>query len=341
MKIKNLSRIVGLWMAEGSTTSRSEITFTNSQPELIQFFHNNIFRFVKPKNKPRIYVYRKNKNEKIELPVKNIVYRFYIHPFARRPFFIYRISGVKLVREWLSLVEHVKNQPGLYRFVLQGFFAGEGNLKYIISTRSRVLRISQGKPNKFIEKVFQVLNLKFHYEQSERSYVISGRENLERLWKLGISELHPIKHKKFRLMLESYKQRHLGRGELRKKILELSDRPKTTMEMANAVDKSGARVSRVLSQLGRENLLNKFKIGSLYYWVNSSRNIILISEVKLDILKILRKPRRVYEISKIRDVNWKSSFKRLKELEKLKLVRQRDGLWYRLPTNKEVVTLRR
>jgi DNA-binding transcriptional ArsR family regulator len=205
---------------------------------------------------------------------------------------------------------------------LQGFFAGEGNLKYIISTKSRVLRISQGRPNLFIESIFNKLNLNFVYSPDERAYTISGRENLERLWKMNISILHPLKHSKFRIMLETYRQRHLKKGDLREKLLEFLERPKTSKEIAKILNKSQARVTRVLVKLGKEGLVKKYRSRSLMYWIRSNINIIVISRTKYDILRMLSRPRRVYEISNLRNSDWKSSFRRLKELEKLNLVKE-------------------
>lgn len=152
MVIENLSRSVGLWLAEGGIRSNSEVTLTNSQPELIKLFHKTLFQNLTPEHRPRIYVYRKDQKEKVRKFLTGVTYRYYIHPLARRPFFIYRVSGVELVKEWRKLVEDVKSKPDLYKFLLQGFFAGEGNIKHIVSANSRVLRISQGKPNGFIEK---------------------------------------------------------------------------------------------------------------------------------------------------------------------------------------------
>ncbi len=339
MGIQNLSRTVGLWLAEGSTTSKSELTFTNNQPELIRFFHKVIFENLQPKHNPRIYVYRRNKNVKIKLPIKNILYRYYIHTLSNQPFFIYRISGVELMKKWLNLVEIIKGKTNLYKFILQGFFAGEGNIKYIVSSHSRVLRVSQGKPNEFIEKIFKNLNLNFVYMPSERSYVISGRENLEKLWKLEISKLHPIKHKKFHLMLESYKQRHFKKGQLKLKIINMVNVPRTSQELSKLFNKSQSRVSRILSQLKNQGLVNEFRVRSISYWINSKHNIVIISNTKSKILKFLNEPKKVYEISKHSKVSWKSSFKRLKELERLNLVRHENNLWYKVGTDKEVMVL--
>lgn len=244
-----------------------------------------------------------------------------------------------MVRKWRKLVEKIKSKPKIYRFLLQGFFAGEGNIKNIASTKSRVLRISQGKPNKFIEDVFKVLGFKFTFEPSERSYVISGRENLEKLWGIEISRLHPLKDEKFRLMLKGYKQRHLKRGQLKKEILNSIDKPKSTRELSIKFGKSASRISRTLSMLNRESLVEKFRVRSTYYWILSNRNIVIISKTKWRILKLLNKPRRVYELAEHLGVSWKSPFRRLKELEKLKLVKQKGDLWYKTPIKKEVMVL--
>ena len=44
---KQIAECVGLWLAEGSTTSKSEITFTNNCLDLIDLFHktmNDLFK---------------------------------------------------------------------------------------------------------------------------------------------------------------------------------------------------------------------------------------------------------------------------------------------------------
>jgi predicted transcriptional regulator len=79
-----------------------------------------------------------------------------------------------------------------------------------------------------------------------------------------------------------------------------------------------------------------YRVGSLSYWTGD-KNIVIISNKKNKILDLLKKPRRTSEISDLLDVDPKSSFKRLKELEELNLVRKNDKFWYRIPSEKGVI----
>ena len=63
----DISKCVGLWLAEGDTKTKREITFTNNCNLLIEFFSTtieNIFRNYR--FHPRIYIYSKYK-EKVTL----------------------------------------------------------------------------------------------------------------------------------------------------------------------------------------------------------------------------------------------------------------------------------
>lgn len=335
---RNLSRLVGLWLAEGSNNSKSEITFTNSQPELVRFFHRHLKRHVVIENKPRLYGYRKDEKSEITMPVDGIAHRFYFHKRARRPYFIYRVSGVRMVSEWMDIVNRVKRDPRNYRFILQGFFAGEGNIKHIEKSHNRVLRISQGRPNSLVEKMLESLNIKFSYEPSERAYVISGRENLEKLTDAKISALHPVKLADFRNMMESYKQRHLKKGSLKGVVLSCLKCPATTHQISKSLDKSDSRICRVLSKMKKEGKVMNFRSGSRDYWTISGSTIV-ISKRKAGILRLLDEPKRVYEISSSLQIAWKGAFRRLKELERLNLVKQENGLWSKKSTDKEVMVL--
>ena len=58
MKItKNLLYCIGLWLAEGDSTSTAELTFTNNSLELVLFFEMTIKEIYDGSNQPRLYVY--------------------------------------------------------------------------------------------------------------------------------------------------------------------------------------------------------------------------------------------------------------------------------------------
>jgi len=156
-------------------------------------------------------VYRPSHDSEIVRPVPGASYRLYVDSRANVPYYIYRVSGVELVRQWRKSLRTICASPSNYQGILQGFFAGEGNIKESKSHHSRVLRIAQGKRLPLLERILRHFGVKFGYEPAGRNYVIWGRDNLERLQNLGVSQLHWIKHAKFVAMLSSYSQRHYKR----------------------------------------------------------------------------------------------------------------------------------
>lgn len=341
MSIKpSTGQCVGLWLAEGSTNSNSEITFTNNNASLIRFFHNSLKKILTFENKPRIYVYSKSRTKGFKPLIPYLTHRFYIDVRANKPYFIYRVSGYTLVNKWNKLVGKTIGENNSYIDILQGFFAGEGNIKYIEKSQSRVIRIAQGKPNQLIEKILNYLKVKFSYYTSERSYVISGKANLEKLIKIDISKLHHEKNKKLIHMFSTYKQNHYPRGQLKDMLLKiLKKEPRTSNELSKTFNRDISRITKVLIDLKKMHKVKNYRVGSLSYWT-TEKNIIIISDRKRTILNILNQPKRTSEISKLMKVDPKSSFRRLKELEKLNLVRKNDGLWYKIPVDKEVITYR-
>ncbi len=70
-------------------------------------------------------------------------------------------------------------------------------------------------------------------------------------------------------------------------------------------------------------------------------NMIIISKLKQQYLDFFNdKPKQTYKFAKYFKVNHKSSYRRLKELEKLGLVkRNKHKMWSPIKTNKEVISL--
>ncbi len=153
----DLARIIGLWLAEGDKKSSNEVTITNNDPFLIRLFHDSLWAHFRPRNSPRIYVYRPTPAAEFVRPVENVRYRTYIDRRANVPYFIYRVAGVELVREWKKTVRALCKSPSNYQGILQGFFAGEGNIKETKTTHSRSLRISQGQRMRLVESDFAPL----------------------------------------------------------------------------------------------------------------------------------------------------------------------------------------
>jgi len=334
-----IAKLCGLWLAEGDNRTNSEITFTNNNKNLVLFFHSNITRLFDFKNLPRLYVYSPSRNHRPTLPI-NATHKYYVDERASKPYFIYRVSDVEAVKKWKRLVDFIRNKKKFYPFLLQGFFAGEGSLKFHFKSKSRALRISQGKPNLLIENILNSIRITFDYDQQKRNYEITGRNNLEKLKSLDISMMHSEKHKKFLNMMNSYKQYHYKKGFLEKEIYNFLAHPFSTNELANKFQRSKARITRVLVKLKKEGKILNYRIQSKDYWIKKDQNLIMISKRKEKILKLLKAPRLTSEIAKSFNVNWKTSFRRLKELKKLKLVIQdSNGYWRRRECKKKVVAI--
>ncbi len=340
MRNSSIAQCIGLWLAEGSVNSIAEITFTNNQYSLIRFFHKTLSNTFFFENKPRIYVYSDSKNPELDFLLHDVLHRFYVDKRANRPYFIYRVSGRKLVKDWLRTLGNLVKKRELYVDIIQGFFAGEGNIKYIERTKSRVVRIAQGKRNELIEDILNYLGVKFSYSSIERSYIISNRKNLTKLVEIDISKLHPEKRQKLNYMFGTYQQNHYPKGQIKKMLLEIiQGKPETSYELSKILERSHARITKVLIQLKKMGKANDYRVGSLSYWT-ADKGIIIISNRKKMILDIIGEPKRLSEISRLMKINSKAAFRRLKELEKLNLVRKYNDLWYKLPVDKEVIVYR-
>lgn len=289
------------------------------------------------RNTPRVYVYRPSHGVAFLRPVSGALYRTYIDRRANVPYYLCRVSGVDLVRNWRKTVRAMCASSSNYQGMLQGFFAGEGNIKETKSHGSRVLRISQGKRFGLLERILQHFGVEFRYETLGRNYVISGRDGLEKLWVLGISELHSGKHVKFEAMLSSYRQHHYKRLSLGPRILENLSSPLTAREVASLVNRGESRVTQVLTRLLRDNEVEKFKVRSTYFWTKNVQQEIVISDEKSKILGALTRPRRRLEIARIANKSERSVTKRLAELAWLGLVEKVNSNWRRKEVAKRVI----
>jgi len=335
IKQGEIAQCVGLWLAEGDNKSKSEITLTNNYPKIIVFFHNVINNLIVSQNLPRVYVYSSSEDQKPCLSI-DVEHKYYIDKRANKPYFIYRIADVQNVKKWHEIIEKFKQKTEFYSFILQGFFAGEGNVKFIKKSRSRIIRISQGKQNSFLEKVLRYCDIKFKYSRKERTYVMTGRTTLERLCQLNISSLHGIKKRKLKNMMRTYKQYHYPRDFLKKKLYNYLKSTYTSSQLAEIFKRSHARITKILINLKKEGKIKNFRVRSKSYWIRLDKNTIIISKRKQEILNFLIIPKYTFEIANHLNVNWKAAYRRLKELEKLKLVKFNDDLWYKIKTSKEV-----
>ena len=169
----------------------------------------------------------------------------------------------------------------------------------------------------------------FRYEASGRNYVISGRENLEKLFALGISTLHSKKHARFAAMMSSYKQYHYKPFTFRKMVLDITSSPHTTREIAAFVGRGESRVVQTLTRLRRTGRVQMFKVRSSYYWTKSDPHTVIISAEKFRILSVLTQPRRQSEIARLVGRTDKTVCKRLQEMTRIGLVEKVNSNWRR------------
>ena len=306
---------------------------------MIRLFHSAFLDALTIANEPRIYAYLPPGQTYFRKPISGLKYRTYTHNLANRPFFIYRISGVKLVKDWKQLVKRVTRDKRNYPHILQGFFAGEGNVKYIQSAKSRTIRIFQKRPILLIEKILDYSGVTFKYSADEGAYNITGRENLERLWSMQLTVLYPSKNKKFEQMLKTYQQYHYKRGILSQLIRRNLSSPTTSKDLSIKFQRSQSRISHALIQLERKKRAQKFKVRSTYYWFRTGDDTVFISLQKDRILKLLGRPRRVFEVATALQKTWKSVSRRLNELEQLGLARKTKFGWSKVRSGRRVIAI--
>tara|TARA_Y100000310_G_scaffold340839_1_gene437982 strand:- start:217 stop:1236 length:1020 start_codon:yes stop_codon:yes gene_type:complete len=337
---KALAECVGLWLAEGDNKSRYEITFTNNCYELIEHFHNNLNTLFKnKKHNKRVYIYSRD-NEKVKINLEIDKIKRYCDKRANKPYFIWRLASVNLMKDWRKIVKDTTNKEDLYEDILRGFFAGEGNIKYDAKSCSRTVRIAQGKRNQLIEDIMIYLNIPFKYLPQERSYGIWGRHNWNKLEKIKIAELHPEKKEKFNRVFKGFKETHYSANYLKTKTAKLlKNKYYTTKELAKIFKRSPARLCEVLIDLKKEGKIKNYRSGSKSYWTKS--NFIIISPLKKRYINLIKKGlKRTNEFSKILRVGYKASHKRLKELEKLELIkRNKDKTWELINSHKRTIVV--
>jgi len=332
---QKVAECVGLWLAEGDSKTISEITFTNNCYELIDFFYITIKKLFKVDNF-RLYVYSPSKNYKINRDFDIQRVNYYIDKRARKPYFILRLASRKIVKEWNEITKNISNDKKYYSDILRGFFAGEGNIKE--GERNRAIRIAQKNPIELINRILTEFEIEFRFSKRERSYVISSRYNWEKLAKIGVANLHPIKRKRFWEVYNKYKQWHYSHNFIRDNILELLENPTTSKELSEIFERHHSRIQHVLIKLKKEGKIKCFRVRSQAYWTRND-NLIIISKRKKTILDLLNKPRRTFHIANKLKIDQKTVFKRLNELNRLGLVDRKNKIWYKLPTNKEVLIL--
>jgi len=339
----DLSRCVGLWLAEGDSKTNNEITFTNNCVQLVKLFEATIQKtFPEERLKPRIYAYSPTL-EKLDLPFGSRV-KQYVDIRARKPYYIYRISKRSIMGRWREIVRQQCSTKWAYAHILQGFFAGEGNVKFHKNSHARTIRIAQKTRKEFLEVILDYFRIERRFSPTERAYVITGRKNLDKLAEIEVAVLHPDKHKKFGEMLSTYKQHHYPRHYFKNKIYALLKNPHTSRQFALLFKRSLARVQDTLIELENEGRVQKFKADSYFYWIRTDQNTVLISEARGEYLKLLVKygSSSTAFLAKERNVCFRCADKALKSMERLGLVRRNQNKKWRLCTpNKKVFRMLR
>ncbi len=310
-----IAECVGLWLAEGDNKTVREVTITNNSIDVILFFHEQFMKIYKGKNEPRIYVYSPSKR-KLYNSIGGIKTNFYTDERANRPYYIYRISDVLFLKSWHNIVEKIKDRKELSAHILRGFFAGEGNIKFDQKYGTRIVRISQGKRNKFLERMFKKFKLTFKYDDEKRMYWISGKNNLNELEELDIASLNPIKYAEFRKMMGSYNNINISRNQLKREVYEILKTPRKFKEVLNNLKVSWVDISLVLNELKKEGKIDYFREDRNRYWARKDFVNKVLLKRKVDIISNLDSSRGVIKLSEHTNIPRKTIARRLKELER-------------------------
>ncbi|MCK4327497.1 MAG: hypothetical protein KAW41_03400 [Candidatus Diapherotrites archaeon] len=338
---QRIAQCVGLWLAEGDNKTIREITFTNNCIELVEFFGNTIQEHYKDEEfNARVYIYSKEDAEEVTPNLKNVRIRRYIDNRARKPYLLFRLAKTKLAKEWKETVRDFCGKEEYYGYILQGFFAGEGNIHYSLKHHHRrSVRISQGIPNPLIERMLDYFGLSYRFTPSNRMYSIFGLNNLRTVDRIGLTLLHKDKREKFKEMMSTVKEEHYSANYLKTQAYKDLKGPTTARALSKKYKRSFARIQDVLIELKKEGKIMNYQSGSLSYWIRMDSNTIIISQLKKSILDTLDTPRRTFEVAKELNRAFKTTKLRLKELEKLGLVKKEGLLWKKVETNKKIKIL--
>jgi hypothetical protein len=117
--------------------------------------------------------------------------------------------------------------------------------------------------------------------------------------------------------------------------------PFSSKELSIKYHRSQDRISELLTDLKKEGKIINYRVFSNSYWIRKDRCAIIISTCKEDYLRLLNSYKlSTTEIAKYFNVNYKSSFRRLRELEKLNLVqRDKDKRWFKIENSKNVIVI--
>ncbi|MDY6769406.1 MAG: helix-turn-helix domain-containing protein [Candidatus Nanohaloarchaea archaeon] len=333
---EDLARCVGLWLAEGDTKTSREVTFTNNCFELVELFHQTL-KTLEPE-RTVLQIYKPEEESDIRV-LPETETREYTDKRATKPYYLLRLYPSEVNSKWKEKVNTYKRTPDSYRYLLQGFFAGEGSV-YSGARNSRIIRISQGERDEFVETMLDYFDVSYDFTEDGRSYNITRKENWDRLSEVNIARLHPRKRRRFQEIHSAFQEEHYRKGELRSMVLDKLDEPRRTKALAEQFNRSEARVCRVLTDLKKEGKAVNYKAGGPTYWIRADRNAVIISDVKQDYLNLLEdRPMSVGPISDHFSVRKSSAYKNLKRLRDFGLVEKENHKWRTVETDKEVIVL--
>ncbi len=158
---------------------------------------------------------------------------------------------------------------------------------------------------------------------------------------MKIHAIHSEKRDKINRVFNSYKEKHYLNHFIKNELKEILESPHTTNQISKIFKRSPARIQDILIPLKEKGTVKNFRVKSKSYWINTNQNKIIISKIKEKYLNSLnKKGKTISELSKEMNVCWKSSYRRLLELQKLDLVvKDTAGIWTVLNYKKEVVVL--
>lgn len=114
--------------------------------------------------------------------------------------------------------------------------------------------------------------------------------------------------------------------------------PHTNMELSKIFNRTPTRIFDVLDELKKQGLVINFRIRSKDFWIRKDSNTILISSVKARYLGMLAdSPKKTKDLSRIMNVCFRATEKRLYELQKLGLVKKLENKkWIRICLPKRI-----
>ncbi len=334
---REIAECVGLWLAEGNNKCNNEITFTNNSYELILHFDEVLSSIFDTPNK-RLYIYSAEGHNLNFATSSFLIVKYYNDNRANKPYFIWRLASVKMMKLWKELVSGTLSNSNYYADILRGFFAGEGSVK-TGSHSNRTLRIAQKCEKPWINEILGHLGISYSFFQKNRSYDISGGWNWKVFAKHKLADLHPDKKARFWTAYSNFKQEHYENHHLRNNLLSDLTNPTTAKSLALKYKRSASRITEVLCELRKLKIVKNFRVQSNDYWITNQSSVVIISKIKKHCLAELNKdPKSILELSKLLNRSQRAIGKRLIEMQRLRLVkRDKFNKWTSVPNSKRII----